>query len=124
MNLGETGQHIDHHFFSFESDPSPEIKKNTLLYCQGLGLYFLGQTRIQNVGATVGEKFILPLDYIRNNAENNKQWQDLQLLQDKNVGYSYGNNPLDDSGLGGIMPNAMDESVQTVSTISFLKMDN
>ena len=118
MNLGETGQHIDHHFFSFESDPSPEIKKNTLLYCQGLGLYFQAY-RGDKSGAMADEKFILPLDYIRNNAENNKQWQDLQLLQDKNVGYSYGNNPLDDSGLGGIMPNAMDESVQTVSTISF-----
>ena len=50
MNLGETGQHIDHHFFSFESDPSPEIKKNTLLYCQGLGLYFFGLSRGQKWG--------------------------------------------------------------------------
>jgi len=60
-----------------------------------------------------GGKQDLHFDYIRNNAEHNKQWQDLQLLQDKNLGYSYGNNPLDDSGLGGLMPNAMDESVQT-----------
>ena len=62
-----------------------------------------------------GLKVIFILDYLRNNAENNKQWQDLQLLQDKNLGYSYGNNPLDDSGLGGMISNGMDESVQSVS---------
>ena len=61
------------------------------------------------------QKFIFISDYLRNNAENNKQWQDLQLLQDKNLGYSYGNNPLDDSGLGGMISNGMDESVQNVS---------
>ena len=61
------------------------------------------------------QKFIFILDYLRNNAENNKQWQDLQLLQDKNLGYSYGNNPLDDSGFGGMISNGMDESVQNVS---------
>ena len=61
------------------------------------------------------QKFISISDYLRNNAENKKQWQDLQLLQDKNLGYSYGNNPLDDSGLGGMISNGMDESVQNVS---------
>lgn len=64
----------------------------------------------------LGHKVTIISDYFRNNAENNKQWQDLQLLQDKNLGYSYGNNPLDDSGLGGMIPNGMDESVQNVST--------
>ena len=66
-------------------------------------------------GQLLSHKVIIISDYLRNNAENNKQWQDLQLLQDKNLGYSYGNNPLDDSGLGGMIPNGMDESVQNVS---------
>ena len=40
MNLGETGQHLFGHFFTFDSsDSSPE----KLLYCKGLGLYFLGR---------------------------------------------------------------------------------
>ena len=41
MNLGETGQHLFGHFFTFDSsDSSPE--KNTVLYCKGLGWYFFG----------------------------------------------------------------------------------
>ena len=85
----------------------------------GARFVLFNQTDVHKGWVPTDKKVILLLDYIRNNAEHNKQWQDLQLLQDKNLGYSYGNNPLDDSGLGGIMPNAMDESVQTVSTISF-----
>ena len=47
MNLGETGQHLFGHFFTFDSsDSSPE----KLLYCKGLGLYFLGRTGISGPG--------------------------------------------------------------------------
>ena len=42
MNLGETGQHLFGHLFTFDSSDSPE--KNTVLYCKGLGSYFLGRT--------------------------------------------------------------------------------
>ena len=72
----------------------------------GARFVLFNQTDVHKGWVPTDKKVILLLDYIRNNAEHNKQWQDLQLLQDKNLGYSYGNNPLD-------------ESVQTVSTISF-----
>ena len=54
MNLGETGQHLFGHFFTFDSsDSSPE--NNTVLYCKGLGLYFLGRT---GTSGTVPGRFL------------------------------------------------------------------